>query len=122
MPWIWRRCLARRASASVERREPEVSASATIGFRNDGEAEPMVSPLIGTCPKNLRGKAFRFGIFGPCGLRQNPGVRLVFQWKLAVAIRRGPGCRQDGTRGAQVLPWSPSLGMIRLWRWVKAIE
>src|SRR5215475_4632596 len=96
MPWIWRRCLARRASASVERREPEVSASAAIGFRNDGEAEPMVSPLIGTCPKIYGGKPLGLVSSDPAGSVKTREFALFFNENWLRQFRSGPECRQDG--------------------------
>src|SRR5579859_4270730 len=61
--WIWRRCLARRASASVVSLGPTPFGLSAVGLKKGDAAMPINSPLVKAIDGNLRGKAFRFGIF-----------------------------------------------------------
>jgi hypothetical protein len=50
---------------------------------------PMISPLVETLRKNLRDKAFRFGIFPVESLLLAVCFVLVRSWKLAVPASQG---------------------------------
>src|ERR1700731_3308635 len=60
--WIWRRCWAGGNSTFAVGLGPAPSSSAAIGFTEKHAAVATISPLVEP-NKNLRGKAFRFGIF-----------------------------------------------------------
>src|SRR5882724_10803399 len=100
MPWIWRRCMARRASASVVRREPAASPSAAIGFRKDGAEVPMNLAAVGNSAKIYVGKPLGLVSLDPARLRQNPGIPVVFQRKLSATACRGT---RDGETGRTAL-------------------
>jgi hypothetical protein len=60
----------------------------------------MISPLMKLRLKNLRGKAFRFGIFcNPGRTEKNCAFAVVWQWKLAGSRYRGAICRKAAGGG-----------------------
>src|ERR1700759_4160601 len=98
MAWIWRRCRARRDNARAGSRELALSGSAAIGFRNGDAGVPINSPVLEFIGKNLRGKAFRFGIFwNRIPDRSNRRIGVDWQRKLV-------GPRGNEEVGRQVAP------------------
>jgi hypothetical protein len=73
----------------------------------------MVSPVM-ELVANLRGKAFRFGIFGRRSWTSNMGFALVLQWKSAQSGQCDAAARAAGGSGTvmQMLCWTPSLAKV----------
>src|ERR1700761_3948704 len=53
-----------RYSTAAGGRGPKRSSPAAIEVKIDAVAEPMFAPIVGASPRDLRGKAFHFGIHG----------------------------------------------------------
>jgi len=68
--------------------------------------------VVGNQAKIYVGKPLGLVSLHPGRLRQNPGIRLVFQRKLAAAACRGPSIRRPAERRTRLLPWRQRLGMV----------